>query len=424
LKNVNPISAANNVPFGLPVTESRDAESLPLNGFTVLDFTRVLAGPYCTRMLADLGAQVIKIERPGEGDEIRFAPYQLDPERVDQSTYYVRVNAGKLSVAIDLAHADAKEIIFDLLRKSDVVVENFAPGVMQRLGFDYAKLSAIKPDIVYCSISGFGQTGPLSSLQAYAHLINAISGLMELDRGVDPVPRVAYLQAADGLAGTHAFGAINAALIRKLRTGKGAYIDVSMLECLIAAEDVTFGSILNGGPIEQGPRYGMIVHAVGDGYVAMQAVGAPHLWLRIIELLEKPELKTDERFSTAVLRRKNWATLSGFIRTRLERFSSVNEAIAALSSARIPAVPVLTPHEVIAHPQLIERGAFPSVDYRDGKRVRVTATPFHLDGKPTVPRGLAAFRVGEHTQQVLSKILTYTPEQIAALIKQGVVASS
>lgn len=397
-------------------------DDLPLTGFTVLDFTRVLAGPYCTRMLADLGAQVIKIERPGEGDEIRFAPYQLDPERVDQSTYYVRVNAGKLSVAIDLAHADAKEIVFDLLRKSDVVVENFAPGVMQRLGFDYAKLAAIKPDIVYCSISGFGQTGPLSSMQAYAHLINAISGLMELDRGVDPVPRVAYLQAADGLAGTHAFGAINAALIRKLRTGRGAYIDVSMLECLIAAEDVTFGSILNGGPIEQGPRYGMIVHPVGEGYVAMQAVGAPHLWLRIVELLEKPELKSDERFTTAVLRRKNWATLSDLIRKRLDRFSNVSEAIAALSTARIPAVPVLKPHEVIQHPQLLERGAFPSVDYCDGRKVRVTATPFHLDGSPTIPQGPAALHVGEHTQQVLEKILGYGAEHIAALAKQGTIA--
>jgi CoA:oxalate CoA-transferase len=373
-------------------------------------------------MLADLGAQVIKIERPGEGDEIRFAPHQLDPERIDQSTYYVRVNAGKLSVAIDLAHADAKEIVFDLLRKSDVVVENFAPGVMRRLGFDYAKLAAIKPDIVYCSISGFGQTGPLSSMQAYAHLINAISGLMELDRGVDPAPRVAYLQAADGLAGTHAFGAINAALIRKLRTGRGAYIDVSMLECLIAAEDVTFGSVLNGGPIEQGPRYGMIVHPVGDGYVALQAVGAPHLWLRIVELLEKPELKTDERFTTAVLRRKNWLILSDFIRKRLDRFSSVSEAITALATARIPAVPVLTPHQVIEHPQLIERGAFPWVDYRDGKQVRVTATPFHFDGSPMIPRGPAALNVGEHTQHVLEKILGYEPERIETLVSQKVVS--
>ena len=397
------------------------SDDLPLTGFTVLDFTRVLAGPYCTRMLADLGAQVIKIERPGEGDEIRFAPHQLDPERVDQSTYFVRVNAGKLSVAIDLAHANAKEIVFDLLRKSDVVVENFAPGVMQRLGFDYAKLSTIKPDIVYCSISGFGQTGPLSSMQAYAHLINAISGLMELDRGVDPVPRVNYLQAADGLAGTHAFGAINAALIRKLRSGRGTYIDVSMLECLIAAEDVTFGSILNGGPIEQGPRYGMIVHRVGDGYVALQAVGAPHLWLRIVEFLEQPELSSDERFTSAATRRKNWLMLSDLIRQRLDRFTNVNAATAALAAARIPAVPVLTPHEVIQHPQLIQRGAFPSVDYHGGKKVRVTATPFQLDGEATVPRKSAPLHVGEHTQQVLAEILGYAGERIQQLNADGVV---
>ena len=397
------------------------SDDLPLTGFTVLDFTRVLAGPYCTRMLADLGAQVIKIERPGEGDEIRFAPHQLDPERIDQSTYFVRVNAGKLSVAIDLAHVNAKEIVFDLLRKSDVVVENFSPGVMQRLGFDYAKLSAIKPDIVYCSISGFGQTGPLSSMQAYAHLINAISGLMELDRGVDPVPRVNYLQAADGLAGTHAFGAINAALIRKLRSGRGTYIDVSMLECLIAAEDVTFGSILNGGPIEQGPRYGMIVHRVGDGYVALQAVGAPHLWLRIVEFLEQPELSSDERFAGAATRRKNWLVLSDLIRQRLDRFASVSAATAALASARIPAVPVLTPHEVIQHPQLIQRGAFPSVDYHGGKKVRVTATPFQLDGEATVPRNSAPLHVGEHTRHVLAEILGYDGDLIRQLDADGVV---
>ena len=397
------------------------SDDLPLTGFTVLDFTRVLAGPYCTRMLADLGAKVIKIERPGEGDEIRFAPHQLDPERVDQSTYFVRVNAGKLSVAIDLAHPAAKEIVFDLLRKSDVVVENFAPGVMQRLGFNYAKLSTIKPDIVYCSISGFGQTGPLSSMQAYAHLINAISGLMELDRGVDAVPRVNYLQAADGLAGTHAFGAINAALIRKLRSGRGAYIDVSMLECLIAAEDVTFGSILNGGPIEQGPRYGMIVHRVGDGYVALQAVGAPHLWLRVVEFLEQPELSSDERFTSAATRRNNWLALSDLIRQRLDRFTNVNAATAALAAARIPAVPVLTPHEVIQHPQLIQRGAFPSVDYHGGKKVRVTATPFQLDGEATVPRNSAPLHVGEHTQQVLAEILGYAGERIQQLDADGVV---
>ena len=233
----------------------------------MLDFTRVLAGPYCTRMLADLGARVIKVERPGEGDEVRRGMLQLEDGRTDQGTYFVRVNAGKLGVAIDLGSPRGREVVLDLVRVADVVVENFVPGVMARLGCDYAALSArLKPDLVYCSISGFGQSGPLRGMQAFAHIINAISGMMDLERAPDPQPRVTYLQAADVLAGTHAFGAILAALLRRGRTGQGAYLDVSMLECLVAAEDVTYGSILNGGPVSPGPRVGMVVHPVGDGY--------------------------------------------------------------------------------------------------------------------------------------------------------------
>ena len=135
-----------------------------LDGLTVLDFTRVLAGPYCTRLFADLGARVLKIERPGEGDEMRRGFLQLDEGRTDQATYFIRINAGKRSVALDLAHPLAREVVRDLTRLSDVVVENFVPGVVARLGCDYATLSAIKPDLVYCSISGFGQTGPLRSM--------------------------------------------------------------------------------------------------------------------------------------------------------------------------------------------------------------------------------------------------------------------
>ena len=210
-------------------------------------------------------------------------------------------------MAIDLGSPRAREVVSDLVRVADVVVENFVPGVMARLGCDYAALAAVKPDLVYCSISGFGQSGPLSGMQAFAHIINAISGMMALERAPDPHPRVTYLQAADVLAGTHAFGAILAALLRRGRTGQGAYLDVSMLECLVAAEDVTYGSILNGGPVSTGPRIGMIVHRVGDGYVATQTVGAPQLWPRLLELLDRRELAADPRFATPVARRENWA---------------------------------------------------------------------------------------------------------------------
>ncbi len=259
-----------------------------LAGLTVVDFTRVLAGPYCTRLLADLGARVIKIERPGEGDEVRRSVLQLEPGRTDQSSYFVRLNAGKQGIAIDLAHPQAREVVLDLIRMADVVVENFSPGVMARYGLDDATLRPLRPDLVYCSISGFGQTGPLSSMQAYAHLINAISGVMDLERAGETQPRVSYLQAADVLAGTHAFGAICAALVRRGRSGRGAYLDVSMLECLIAADDITFNALLNGAEVLRAPRVGMLVHPIGERHVALQAVGAPHLWLRLVELIGRP----------------------------------------------------------------------------------------------------------------------------------------
>src|SRR5215510_2863522 len=368
-----------------------------LRGLSVLDFTRVLAGPYCTRMLADLGARVIKVERPGEGDETRRGMLQLEDGRTDQATYFVRVNVGKLGVAIDLGNPQGREVALALVRASDVVVENFVPGVMARLGCDYAALSAVKPDLVYCSISGFGQTGPLRGMQAFAHIINAVSGMMALERAADAHPRVSYLQAADVLAGTHAFGAILAALFRRGRTGQGAHLDVSMLECVVAAEDVTYGSLLTGGPVAHGPRVGMVVHPVGDGYVATQTVGTAQIWPRLLDLLGRPELAADPRFATPAARRENWPTLRAIITGWLDGFEKAGDAVATLTAARIPAVHVLSPEEVVDHPHLAARGAFPAIPHSGRGAVRVTATPFQVDGRPSVPAGPAAYRVGEHT---------------------------
>ncbi len=405
----------------MTITAATGAGDGLLEGYTVIDFTRVLAGPYCTRMLADLGARVIKIERPGEGDEIRYTVIQLDANRTDQSSYYARLNAGKEGIAINLSRPEAREVVHDLVRTADVVVENFSPGVMKRYGFDAQTLRSERPDLVYCSISGFGQTGPLSSMQAYAHLINAISGMMDLDRGGQPEPRASYLQAADVLAGTQAFGAICAALLRRARTGKGATLDISMLECLISADDITYQSLLNGGKVERRPRVGMVVHPIGERHIAMQTVGAPHLWLRLVEIIGKPELATDPRFSTPQARRDNWDALLQVYRDWLDEYESADAAVAALSAARVPAVPMLSPEEVVEHPQLISRQAFPEVEHRGSGRVRVTATPFHVDGKPTHPRGSAPYRIGEKTHEVLSNALEYSEDKIQTLRKLGVI---
>jgi CoA:oxalate CoA-transferase len=392
-----------------------------LDGITVLDFTRVLAGPYCTRLLADLGARVIKIERPGEGDDTRRGYVQLEDGRADQATYFVRVNAGKLGVALDLAHPRGRQVALDLARRADVVVENFLPGVVARLGCDYAALSAIKPDLVYCSISGFGQTGPLRDTPAFHHIVNAMSGIMHLERQTDPAPRVGYLQAADVLAGTHAFGAIVAGLVRRFRTGIGAYLDVSMLEAMIAAEDITYGAIINGGEVYPGPRAGMIVHTLDGGDVAMQTVGAPQLWARLCEAMKRPDLGEDPRFATPMLRRQNWPALRDLIVAWLQDLGTRERALTALRAARLPASPVLSPLEVAGHPHLEARQAFPEVPHPSRGKVRVTGAPFQVDGRPTGPAAGAPYRIGENTRQVLRDVLGYETSTIEELAKVGAI---
>jgi crotonobetainyl-CoA:carnitine CoA-transferase CaiB-like acyl-CoA transferase len=392
-----------------------------LDDLTVLDFTRVLAGPYCTRLLADLGARVIKIERPGEGDEMRRGFMQLEEGRTDQSTYFVRINAGKRSVALDLAHPLAREVVRDLTQRSDVVVENFVPGVVARLGCDYATLSAIKPDLVYCSISGFGQTGPLRSMQAFAHIINAISGVMHLEQGTDPAPRVNYLQTADVLAGTHAFGAILAALWRRARTGRGAYLDVAMLECLVASEDITFGSVLNGGDEYPGPRPGMVIHALGGRSFAMQTVGAPQLWPRLLQSMKRPELARDPRFATPLARREHWPELRAILTEWLDTFPTAEAALSALADARLPAAPVLSARAVSEHPHLAARRFFTEVPHPTRGRVGINALPFLVDGARPAPGGGAPYRAGEHTRAVLGDVLGYDDARIEQLRKAGAV---
>jgi len=396
-------------------------DALPLRGLLILDLTRVLAGPYCTRLLADMGARVIKIERPGPGEETRQNVHQLEPGRNDQSTYFTRVNAGKESVAVDLSHAEGRGVVLDIARHADVFIENFTPGVVTRLGVDYDAVRPVKPDIVYCSISGFGQTGPWRLRPAFAHTINAMSGLMHLEQGDEPHPRASNLQAADMLAATHAATAVLGALWRRARTGRGAHLDVSMLEALVASDSVTYGSVLNGGQEHGNPRPNMVVHKIGHRYLAFQIGGGPELWPRLLKVMERPELADDTRFNTADARRANWRALREVIGGWLDDFASVDAAVEVLTKARLPCAPVLRPAEVIAAPQLAERKFFPALSHPARGDVRVTASPYHLDGKPVHPQGPAPHRVGQHTRDVLANLLGYDEERIAALLASRAV---
>jgi len=396
---------------------------LPLAGVIVLDLTRVLAGPYCTRLLADLGARVIKIERPGEGDDQRRNYLQIEPGRRDQSTYFIRVNAGKESVAVDLSRPEGQAIIHGLARVADVMVENFMPGVVARLSCDYETMRAVKPDLVYCSISGFGQTGPWRARPAFAHIVNAISGLMHLEQGDQPAPRSSNLQAADVLAGTHAATAILSALVRKGRTRQGAHIDVSMLEALVAADSVTYAAVLNGGEEHGSPRPGMIVAPVGGRHVAMQFVGAERLWPQLLALMGRPELEHDPRFVSSDQRRANWPELRAIIDAWLATFPTSEDALRALAQARIPCAPVLRPAEVATSAHLAARQFFPTVPHPGRGAVRVTSSPYWLDGQSVHPRHGAPYRVGEHTRSVLGELLGYSAERVDALQTAGVIGT-
>ena len=393
-----------------------------LAGLTVLDFTRVLAGPYCTRLLADLGARVIKIERPVHGDDTRAFYLQLEPGRTDQSSYFVRANAGKESIAIDLAHPEARAVVLDLARGADILIENFVPGIMARHGLDHGAVSAVNPAIVYCSISGYGQTGPLRDRPAFAHLINAASGTMDLDRQGDPEPRVAYLQSADALAGVHAFGLMLAAIHRRERTGQGAYLDVSLLQSLWAAEDIGIAAGLNGGEITKGPRPGMVIHTIKGRQIAVQFIGGGPTWQRLLAMAGKDGPIGAERFLTPQGRRDHWPELRNLICDWLDRFESVEAAVEALSAARVPCAPVRTMEEVIAHPHMAERQAFTTIAHPARGEVRVTSAPFHVDGAPVPARGPAPYRAGENTHAILADTLGYGAERIDALLRSGAVA--
>jgi len=280
----------------------------------------------------------------------------------------------------------------------------------------------VKPDLVYCSISGFGQTGPWRQWPAFAHIIQAVSGLMHLEQQGDPEPRPPYLQAADVLAATHAFGAIVSALFRRERSKRGAYLDVSMLEALIAAEDITYGAVLNGGAEYPGPRPGMIVHRIGDRYLAMQTVGAPQLWARMVGLFGRPELLVDPRFATPRARREHWPEIRTLIGEWLDTFASVDDALAKMGAARVPCAPVLSPSEVVNLPQLAEREYFPGVAHPARDSVRVTAPPFHVDGHAVAPANPAPYRPGQHTRMVLGDVLGYSPARIDELLAAKAIA--
>ena len=384
----------------------------PLDGMRVLDFTTTIAGPYCTRLLADLGAEVIKVET-AEGDMMRTRP----PLRGGASTSFGQLNAGKQSIVLDLKRPAAREIVRRLLTTCDFVVENFRPGVMRRFGLDYETVSKRHQELIYCSISGYGQTGPSSGLAAYAPAIHAASGFdlahMAYQPGRDR-PDNCGIYIADIVSGTYAFGAIMAALAQRHLTGRGQHIDVSMLETMLS---LMVGEVQAAQFPVTPPGRPMFGPVRTRDWFIMPAVASEKTFQGLCQAAGHPEWIDDPRFARYPDRRSNWGEFVDLLETWSTTMSTA-ECQAAFDAAGVPSSPYRTVQEVLADPQLAHRGALTEVNDKGGT-FKVLNPPFRLSAAPVRVAGFAA-SLGEHTREIL-ELAGYAAEEIEKMSEDGTV---
>jgi crotonobetainyl-CoA:carnitine CoA-transferase CaiB-like acyl-CoA transferase len=372
------------------------AKAKALQGIRVLDFSTTIAGPHCTRMLSDMGADVIKIEIAG-GETMRTRP----PVRDNCSTVFGGYNVGKKSVVLDLKSPRGVEAVKKLVAKVDVLVENFCPGVMRRLKLNYTSLRDLNPKLIYCSISGYGQTGPSAELPAYAPVIHAASGYDMAHMAYQPGrerPDYCGIYHADILTGVYAYGAIASALVQRQQTGEGQHIDVSMLESMLS---LTLNEVQGAQfPIRppQRPMFGPMETA--DGYV-MVAIASEKTFQGLVTVAGRPEFIRDPRFAAYTDRRDHWGDLMEGVETWSGRLTS-EQCLAELNKAGVPCSAYRSVAEAMADPQSTHRGILAEVSDEAGA-FKVLNLPFRMSGAELGP-GARVAAVGEHTDEVLEEI--------------------
>ncbi|MDN4987903.1 CoA transferase [Bradyrhizobium arachidis] len=373
-----------------------DTTTKPFAGLRVLDFSTTIAGPHCARMLADMGAEVIKIESDG-GETMRTRP----PLRKGCSTVFGQLNVGKKSAVFDLKSEDGKEAVRRLVATADVLVENFRPGVMRRLRLDYDSLRPVNPKLIYCSISGYGQTGPSAELPAYAPVIHAASGYDMAHLAYQPGrdrPDYCGIYHADVVTGTYGFGAIASALYQRTVTGLGQHIDVSMLESMLTLTVIELQSSQFAVKPPPRPMFGPTETA--NGFV-MITVASEKTFQGLMGVIGRPEWITDARFSSYAPRRENWADMMDGVEAWSKRLTT-DACLVALSTAGVPASAYRTIKEALADPQLAHRQALSSVEDGGGS-FRVLNLPFRMTGADTSP-GETMAALGEHTRGLREEI--------------------
>ena len=396
----------------------------PLKGITVFDLTRVLAGPTCVQMLADLGADVIKIEKPGSGDDTRgFAPPHMPGTQ--ESAYFVGVNRNKRSVTLDIATPEGQAIALDLIAGCDILAENFKVGALAKYGLGYPQLHARFPGLIYCSITGFGQTGPYAPRPGYDSLIQAMGGVMSLTGEPDGLPQKVGVPVADLFAGLYGCIGILAALRHRERTGQGQQIDIGMLDAHVAwLANQGMNYLATGeNPARLGNQHPNIVpyqvFPTADGFVVL-SVGNDPTFQRFCESFGLPHLPTDERFATNAARVRNRALVTETLTPVLRQHPTV-WWVERLEALKIGCGPINTLADVFADPQVQAREVVVSMPHGAGPEgVKVIANPVRLSETPVDYR-LPPPLLGEHTDVVLRERLGLTDDRLGELRAKGVI---
>ncbi|HZZ84127.1 MAG TPA: CaiB/BaiF CoA-transferase family protein [Anaeromyxobacteraceae bacterium] len=410
----------------------RTAKPGPLSHLRVLDLSRVLAGPWASQLLADLGAEVIKVERPGAGDDTRGwgPPWLRDAEgrETSESAYYLCANRGKRSVTVDLSRPEGQELVRRLSARSDVLLENHKVGGLARYGLGYADLAAANPGLVYCSITGFGQTGPYRQRAGYDFLIQGMGGLMSVTGEPDGAPGGGPMKTGiaitDLLTGMYAAVAVLAALAERDRTGRGRHVDLALLDVQVAmlANQAQAWLATGRPPARLGNAHPSIVpyqrFSTRDGHLVL-AVGNDGQFTRFCEVAGAPELARDERFATNAGRVTNRAALVPLLE-RLFAARTSREWLEALEPAGVPCGPINDLAQVFEDPQVRQRGMRLEVEHPLAGRVPLVASPIRFADAP-LPAPAAPPTLGQHTREVLAEVLGLEGAELDALSARGVI---
>ncbi|RLA53074.1 MAG: hypothetical protein DRR42_05845 [Gammaproteobacteria bacterium] len=396
-----------------------------LDGYKIIDFTQYLAGPSATRLMAEMGADIVKVEVAPHGDPSRSFPFRANK----RSAYFVQQNRGKKSLCLDVKNEKSKAVLTELIKQCDVLIENFAPGVIGRLGFDWETVHKLNPKLVMCSMSAFGQTGPLSHLPGFDYIAQAYAGVTSVIGEPDKPPSLPMLGIGDVTTGVHACGALGYALLDVHRTGEGQLLDISLLDCYFHQHEINVQaySASKGKIVPR--RSGSHHYAVAptgifqgpEGYIMILAL--LHQWPEMCKAMGREDMIKDPKFASNDARVENLQELIKVIEGWLQSFDTDEAAMAALQAVRVPVAPILTIPQAVAHPHHRQRGTIRKISDRMLGEFDIPGVPLRYSNFPDLLPLDAPF-LGEQNREILGEWLGYSSEQIEAMESDGILINA